>query len=56
MFQKSSQESGGNPKNGEDLFLEVILTDYGNLVNNKEPFTSNLEYMKMIEYLFLIKK
>jgi hypothetical protein len=59
MFQKSFQESRGNgntEKSEEDLFLEVILTDYGNIINNEEPFSCNLEYMQMIEYLFLIKK
>jgi hypothetical protein len=60
MLQKSSHESRDNGKgektSEEDLFLEVILADYGNIIDNQEPFSSNLEYMQMIEYLFLIKK
>jgi hypothetical protein len=62
MWRRHSEENNGDDRadshfqSEEDLFLTIILKDYGNILNNQEPFVSNLEYMQMIEYLFLLKK
>lgn len=49
-------DENGEMKEEDDVFLEILFNDYGNIIQNDQPFTSNLEYMQMIEYIFLLKK
>jgi hypothetical protein len=61
MWRRQCQENNNSEdtvssQSEEDIFLAIVLKDYGNVINNQEPVVSNLEYMQMIEYLFLLKK
>mmetsp|Transcript_10019 Transcript_10019/g.15147 ORF Transcript_10019/g.15147 Transcript_10019/m.15147 type:complete len:1253 (+) Transcript_10019:82-3840(+) len=38
-----------------EVFTEVLLKDYGHVLHAQEPFTSNTDYMKLIELQFLLK-
>lgn len=49
-------EKNENKYNEEDIFIEVLLKDYGNIINNNNPITNNTEYMQLIEFIFLLKK
>lgn len=54
--QDGCHEKNENDIKEDDIFLEIILNDYGNIIQNNQPFTTNQEYMQMIEYIFLLKK
>ena len=46
-----------NVDTSEKTFIEVLLSDYeGLLKKNDESLSDNLEYMKLTELRFLIKK
>lgn len=45
-----------NEFNKDEIFLEVLMKDYGNIINNNEPILNNSDYMQLIELIFLLKK
>jgi hypothetical protein len=46
----------GSTAGPTDVFIEVILKDYANVFEKKDPFSSNTEYMQFMELRFLLKK
>lgn len=49
--------SAGSKKSSEESFIDLLLSEYEDLLSKKDlPLSDNLEYMKLTELRFLLKK